>query len=215
MTQILLPLLIGSGAVLALLYGVAFCWRPESWLRSSVKTGSVVLPAAALSMLGLPWLALMGLWACALGDYLLSRPGGAVLKAGIAAFALGHICYSLAFLFILPVGAPDGLFWGVAIVLVLLGLSTERWLSPHTGELRGAVRVYVLLILGMGIAAALPGGPRLWVLAGALCFVASDLILSTQLFLGRDTRVGAYAVWGLYYGAQALIMYGFYDFSAA
>lgn len=215
MTQALLTLLIGSGALLALLYGVAFCWRPESWPRSLIKTGSVALPAVALGMMGLPLLALLGLWACALGDFLLSRPGQTALKAGIGAFALGHICYGLAFVFVLPVGAPDGLFWGVAVVLVLLGLSTERWLAPHTGELRGAVRGYVLLILAMGIAAALPGGPRLWVLAGALSFVASDLILSTQLFLGQGARTGAYAVWGLYWGAQALIMYGFYVFSAA
>lgn len=202
------------GAGLALIYGVWFCWRPESWPRSLIKTGSVVLPALALGQMGLPWLALAGLWACALGDFLLSRPNQTALKAGIASFALGHVFYVLAFVLILPVAAPDAVFWLVALGLVALGVSTERWLSPHTGNLRAAVRGYVVLILAMGIAAALPGGPRIWVLSGALCFVGSDLILSRQLFLGRESRNEAHAIWALYWGAQALIMYGFYAFAA-
>jgi uncharacterized membrane protein YhhN len=207
-------ILILTGAVLALIYGLWFCWRAESWLRSVIKTGSVVLPAIALGQMGMPGLALAGLWACALGDFLLSRPGEAILKAGIAAFALGHVLYVLAFFTVLPVGAPDLLFWITAAGLVVLGLSTERWLSPHTGDLRGVVRGYVVLILAMGVVAALPWQGRVWVLAGALCFVASDLILATQLFLGGRSRGAAYAIWALYWGAQALIMTGFYVFAA-
>ncbi len=210
-----MTILILTGAGLALLYGVWFCWRGESWPRSLIKTASVVLPALSLSMMGLPLLALVGLWACALGDFLLSRPGETTLKAGIGAFALGHVFYVLAFLVVWPIGAPDALFWVVGVALLLLGLSTERWLSPHTGELRAVVRGYVVLILLMGITAALPGGPRVWVLAGALSFVASDLILSTQLFLGRESRTAAHAIWALYWAAQALIMYGFYAFAAS
>ena len=166
-------------------------------------------------MRGLPGLALAGLWACALGDFLLSRPGESILKAGIGAFALGHVLYVLAFVTVLPVGAPDLLFWGVAAALIGLGLSTERWLAPHTGgAAAGWCGATVVLILAMGVAAALPWEGRGWVLAGALCFVASDLILSTQLFLGRSSRLGAHAIWALYWGAQALIMTGFYVFAA-
>jgi uncharacterized membrane protein YhhN len=203
------------GAALAVVYGGWFCWRPESWRRSLVKTGSVVLPAVALGQFGLPGVALAGLWACALGDFLLSRPGETMLRAGVGAFALGHVFYVATFLFVLPVEGPDTWFWLVTLVLILLGASTEVWLSPHTGELRNIVRGYVVLILAMGVAAALPGGPRGWVLAGALCFVASDLILSRQLFLGQSSRVGAHAIWALYWGAQALIMYGVYAYAAA
>lgn len=205
--------LIGLGAALALVYGAAFCWKPESWLRTMIKTGSVASPAVALGQMGLPEIALAGLWACALGDLLLSRPGELALRAGIGAFALGHIFYIYAFLTLWPLGVPDPVFVIVTVGLIALGLSTERWLTPRTGALRGAVRGYVVLILMMGIAAAMPGGPRVWVLAGALCFVASDLILSTQLFLGQQGRAGSYAVWGLYWGAQALIFYGIWGFT--
>ncbi|WP_319826398.1 lysoplasmalogenase [Thalassovita sp.] len=206
--------LIAAGLLLGLVYGAAFCWRTESWLRTAIKTGAVALPALALSLSGLPVLALAGLWACVLGDFLLSRPSEAMLKGGIAAFALGHVLYVAAFLTVFPVAAPDGLFWAVVVVLTGLGLSTERWLAPHTGALRWAVRGYVGLILSMGISAALPGVPREWVLTGALCFVASDLILSTLIFLGHAGRVRAYAVWALYYGAQGLIMAGFWTYPA-
>ncbi len=204
--------LIAVGGLLGLVYGALFCWRDASWLRSAIKTGAVALPALALSGMGLPVLALAGLWACVLGDYLLSRPSEPMLKGGIAAFALGHVLYVAAFLTVFPVGAPDGVFWLVAVVLAGLGLSTERWLAPHTGALRWVVRGYVVLILSMGVSAALPGVPREWVLAGALCFIASDLILSTLIFLGHAGRGRAYAVWALYYVAQGLIMAGFWTY---
>lgn len=206
-------ILIAVGAVLALVYGAVYCWREESWLRSAIKTASVVLPTVALTGMGLPVLALAGLWACVLGDFLLSRPGETILKAGIGAFALGHILYILAFVTVFPLDAPDGLFWGVTVALLGLGVSTEVWLSPKTGALRPVVRGYVVLILLMGGCAALPGVPRAYLLTGALCFIGSDLILSTQLFLGKGGRVSSYAVWGLYWAAQALIMAGFWRFA--
>ena len=200
--------LIGLGGMLALIYGVGFCWRGESWLRTGIKTGAMVLPALAVSMAGLPLLAVVGLWACIAGDYLLSRPGPVMLKAGIGAFALGHVFYVVSFLTLFPMRGADGVFWAVLAGLIGLGLSTEVWLSPRTGALRGAVRGYVVLILAMGVSAALSGGPRLFLLGGALCFIASDLILSTILFLGKGGRLAAFAVWGLYYAAQGLILWG-------
>lgn len=208
-------ILIILGAGLAVIYGGWFCWRDPSWLRSGIKTGAVLLPALALGQMGVPLVALAGLWACALGDYLLSRPGELPLRAGIGAFALGHILYIVAFLTVGDMGTPDLLFWIVTGALIVLGASTELWLSPHTGPLRPVVRLYVGLILGMGICAALPGLPREFMLTGALCFVASDLILSTLIFLGRTERLASYAVWALYWGAQALLMAGFWQFAIA
>lgn len=204
---------IAAGAGLALIYGAVFCWREVSWLRTAVKTGAVVLPAVGLVQAGLPVVAMAGLLACALGDYLLSRPGEGPLKAGIGAFAMGHILYVVAFVTVFEPGAPDALFWAVVVMLVALGASTEVWLAPQTGGLRPVVRVYVGLILSMGIAAALPGVARGYLLAGALCFVASDLILSTQIFIRPGGRGPAYAIWALYWGAQALIMAGFWRFA--
>ena len=204
---------IAAGAILALIYGLVFCWREVSWVRTGVKTGAVALPAVGLMQAGLPWVALAGLWACVAGDYLLSRPGEGPLRAGIGAFALGHILYVVAFLTVFDPSAPDALFWIVVGVLVALGASTEIWLTPHTGGLRPVVRVYVALIRSMGIAAAVPGVARPYLLAGAGCFIASDLILSTQIFIRPGGRGPAYAIWALYWGARALIMAGFWRFA--
>ena len=135
--------------------------------------------------------------------------------AGIGAFALGHILYVVGFVSLFDPGRPDLLFWTVTGGLIALGASTELWLSAHTGPLRPLVRIYVGLILGMGICAALPGLPREFLLTGALSFVASDLILSTLIFLGWTARWASYAVWGLYWLAQALIMAGFWQVAAA
>jgi uncharacterized membrane protein YhhN len=50
------------------------------------------------------------------------------------------------------------------------------------------------------------------VMVGALAFMASDAILSADLFRGAriagSERLSAYAIWALYYGGQAAIALG-------
>ena len=201
------------GATLSLCYLTLFCWRGDSWLKTGVKTGAVALPAIGLISLQMPLLPLAGLWACVLGDFLLSRPGDRALRAGIAAFALGHVLYVVAFwLQFSPSLFADQLALVLPLLLVLLGLTTERWLMPRTGDLRPAVRIYVLLILLMGCLAAQQPIPRDTILLGALAFILSDLLLSLQLFVtnrGLFGRLAPFAVWFFYYAAQVLIIAGF------
>ena len=198
--------LILAGGLLSALYLLRFCWAGPSWAKTAVKTGSLGFPALALWLMGWPGLFVAGLFACVAGDFLLSRPGQRALMAGIGAFALGHVLYIAAMI------GQGGLApaYGLPAALILLALSTEWWLAPHTGELRWPVRVYVVLIVAMGIAAALTG--RALFIAGALAFVASDLILSLELFdrlHGAAARVAPFAIWGLYIVAQALLAVGF------
>ncbi|WP_323785157.1 lysoplasmalogenase family protein [Thalassovita sp.] len=201
------------GAALSLTYLIGFCWRGPGLIKTLVKTGAVAAPAFGISLAGASGWALAGLWACVAGDFLLSRPGEAWLKSGIAAFALGHIFYVLALL--TGFGPGFGADWiggAVPLALLLLGLSTELWLIPHCGPLKGPVRFYVLLILVMGgIAAQLPI-PRIPVLAGALTFILSDLILSVELFVlsgGWFGRLAPFFIWFFYYAAQVLLFMGF------
>ncbi|CUH65642.1 YhhN-like protein [Thalassovita gelatinovora] len=201
------------GGVLSFAYLIGFCWRGPGAIKTLVKTGAVAVPALGVSLAGAPGWALAGLWACVAGDFLLSRPGEAWLKSGIAAFALGHIFYALALGggFDPQFGA-DWIGWAIPLALLLLGLSTEIWLIPHCGSLKGPVRFYVLLILGMGgIAAQLPI-PRFPILAGALSFILSDLILSVMLFVlsgGWFGRLAPFLIWFFYYVAQVLLFMGF------
>ncbi|SDN43813.1 Uncharacterized membrane protein YhhN [Lutimaribacter pacificus] len=199
-------ILVVAGAALSALYLVRYCRAGESWAKTAVKTGSLGFPMLALWPMGWPGLFVVGLAACVAGDFLLSRPGDGALKAGIGAFALGHLLYIAA------MAGQGPLVPGYVLpaALLALALSTEYWLAPHTGGLRWPVRIYVAIIVAMGIVAALTG--RGWLIAGSLVFIASDLILSLQLFGrlgGVPARVAPFAIWGLYIAAQVLLAVGF------
>lgn len=213
MLDVVFYLTLLCGGALSLLYLVEFCWKAASPLKTFAKTGAVVCPALGLTLVGAPLLPLLGLWACAAGDFLLARDGERGLMAGIGAFALGHVLYVAGFI---QLFAPDFFATPVSIIvpiaLVLLGLSTEKWLQPHTGELKGPVRGYVGLILIMGCVAAQEPIPQTTIFWGALAFILSDLLLSVQIFVKNDGiggRLGSHLVWLFYYLAQVLILYGF------
>ncbi|MCM2560729.1 lysoplasmalogenase [Lutimaribacter sp. EGI FJ00015] len=198
--------LILAGGILAAVFLLRFCWDGDSWPKTLVKTGSLGLPALALAVMGWPTIFVAGLAACVLGDFLLSRPGQGPLLAGIGAFALGHLLYIGAM-----VGqGPLEPTLAIPLALLILLVSTEWWLVPYTGALRWPVRGYVGVIVAMGIVAALTG--QVLLIAGALAFVASDLVLSLRLFGllgGAPSRVAPFAIWGMYVAAQALLAIAF------
>lgn len=195
------PALLVAGAA-ALVY-LPLAPRPPGWVRSVVKTFSVAVLALAA-----PGLLAVALALCALGDWLLSRPGERAFMGGVGAFAAGHLAY-VAFFLAHPVSDPTRLAGplqlAVLALLALIGLAAAALLWRHAGALRGAVLAYVPVILSMGLAAlTLP--PALALLP-ALAFIASDLILACEKFLMPPAhpahRWTPYAVWLLYWGAQA------------
>ncbi|MGC9370237.1 MAG: lysoplasmalogenase family protein [Paracoccaceae bacterium] len=198
---------VGVALAAAVLY-LPLSHRGPGALRSAVKTAPVALFAALAWGAGAPGLLAGALALSALGDLALSRAGERAFLAGLGAFALGHLCYLGLF-----AGAVGGVPLWPALALVGLAGSTELWLAPHTGALRQPVRIYVILICAMGIAAAgLPGAARLATLGAAL-FLASDVILALQLFrMAPDTtaaRAAGWALWALYICGQALILFAF------
>jgi len=181
-------------------------------LRSLVKTAAVALLALAAWQAQAPMLLTLALTLCALGDLCLSRPGERAFMAGVGAFAAGHLAYVALFLTREP--SDPGLLvsgWRLAALvgLTLLGAAMAARLAPRAGALRIPVLLYIPIILGMGVCAlTLPpvGGLALAPVAAA-CFIASDLILAWEVFLFRPghrlLRLTPYAVWPLYWGAQA------------
>lgn len=201
-----------GGMIAALYYWVWGAGRAPSTGRTVAKTLALGLPLIGLALMGWPVAALVGLGACVLGDAFLSRDGEAMLRAGIAAFALGHICYVVAMIF----AWEDAALWDAAarigvVTLIGIGASVPIWLLPRAGDLRGPVAGYVLLILSMGLLAMVhPMGGVLRI--GALFFVISDLILALELFVlrgGMAARLAPFAVWPTYVLGQAGIMAGF------
>ncbi len=209
-------LLMLAAAFCALSY-LAICARPgKSWLKTVLKTGSVLLLAAiALQNSGFMLLA-MALLACAVGDYFLSREGDEAFLSGVGAFAIGHLAYTA--LFALHPRADmqrisDG--WPLSAALALLGGVMVVLLFRKAGALRWAVVVYVPIILSMGIMAmGLPFDRGLaLILPAALLFVLSDFVLAQEMFVLAEghklRRFTPYIVWSSYFGAQALFLIGF------
>lgn len=213
-------------AAAAALYQIAFAARPEgthSWTGSAVKTVSTAALALAGLISGAPGLIILGLALGSAGDFALSRPGKAAFLAGMAAFAAGHLAYALAFW--QRGAALGGPAFGpaqiAALALVgLLILSTEFWLAPRTGALRGPVRAYGLIIGAMAVTVLLlpaSGGGDIIAL-GTLLFLLSDTLLALRLFLANSParqRLLSLAVWPSYWLGQALILLGallYWDF---
>lgn len=211
--------LLALAAVAALAYQIAFAGRPEgshSWPGSAVKTLSTALLALAGLAGQAPALIVAGLALGSAGDFALSRPGTRAFLAGMAAFALGHLAYVVAFVSrSLEIGglAFGPVQTGLLVLLALLLISTEVWLAPRTGALRWPVRFYGLIIGAMAAAViVLPEntGDRI-LQAGAALFLLSDTLLSLRLFVARREpaqRALGYAVWPAYWAGQALILWG-------
>lgn len=202
------PALWAGAAACGLLY-LFMAAQPPGLLRSVLKTASVALLALAALLAGAPLLLALALALCALGDLFLSRDGEGAFMAGVGAFAAGHLAYAVLFL---TRDASDAArllqMPGVAVaaVLLLLGLVMARILAPRAGALKEPVLGYIPIILGMGAAAlTLPAGS--WAFAAACAFMLSDAVLAAETFvLPADhplRRVAPYAVWPLYWGAQA------------
>lgn len=204
---------------LAALAGAAALWfwaahagRGPTGTASVVKTSSTGALALAGWAAGAPSWIVAGLVLGAAGDFALSRPGTRWFLTGMAAFAAGHLAYVAAFL-ALGAEMPGPVGWGLLLVVAGLVLSTEVWLAPHTAALRGPVRGYALVIGAMAAAVLLvpPGPGHDLMRAGAALFLASDVVLALRLFRLRDGRaqlLASRALWPMYWGGQALILWG-------
>ena len=154
-------------------------------LRSSY--GRLVLAALLLS-----WL----------GDVLLIPDGARAFRAGIAAFALGHVAYVGAF----GVRDVDLARLGLAVAPVLLALFVAaRWLRPHVpADMKVPVSAYMGIISAMGVAAAGASRADPLILVGALLFYVSDLSVARDRFVAPSPWNRR---WGLplYYAAQLIL----------
>ncbi|MEQ9505043.1 MAG: lysoplasmalogenase [Hyphomonas sp.] len=198
---------------LGAVYGAAFCYRDRGLAGLLIKTGSTALLALYAFLEGGPLLLVAALAFSALGDAFLAGKPERWLLPGMGAFFVAHAAYVPLFW---SLGADERTLAVLAaqIVLVFGGAAFIRWLMPWIERgMRLPVIAYGAVILMMGAAAlALPEAYRI-VSLGALMFIASDVILSLQLFRKPADEPASVpsslAVWILYFGGQALIAWGF------
>ena len=201
--------LFALGVVAAVMYLPRTGGR-TGWVRSIRKTMPVSLFALAAYSEGAPVLLTVALGLSAVGDFALSRPGTKAFLTGMIAFAAAHLAYITL---MVAVGANLQVSqWPIIVLMVVLGLSTEWWLRPHTGALKWPVRAYVGIILAMGLTALGLPDVRWVALCGALLFVVSDLILSIETFVLPDDhksrKLAGKAVWIIYIAAQIGLFWG-------
>jgi len=195
-------------ALLAIIYLFALM-RPPSRRRTVVKTGSIVLLAVLAWLQAAPLLLILALLFCAAGDAFLAHDGDGAFLGGLSSFLIGHIVY-IVFFGLIGGGLDALVGWrfGVAIVMALFAAAFVVMIWKHVpAKLRAPVAVYALAILGMGVSALTVGNEL--VALGAALFMASDAILAIGKFAlpagSPRAEPAAYAVWVLYYLAQATI----------
>ncbi|HEY2658479.1 MAG TPA: lysoplasmalogenase [Caulobacteraceae bacterium] len=180
--------------------------------RTAVKTVAVGALAVLAYIRGTPTPLVVALALSAIGDGFLAGDPEKLLPLGLGAFLAAHVGY--IWLFLQDGGGRAALaaepvrVLGVAFAFGA-GATMLTWLWRSLGALRPAVAVYAAALAAM-TAAAFTLPKILWpAMPGAVSFLASDAILSAELFKGLKSRAASQAVWWLYYGAQAAIAYAY------
>jgi uncharacterized membrane protein YhhN len=199
-------------------YGVYFFRRPPSLARTVTKTAAVGLMALASLLAGLPWPLTLALTLSACGDFFLAGENERGLRFGLASFLLAHLAYVALFLAFAPplndahwtvAQLPQWRFIVMAGVVIAAG-GLLAWLWPSLGAMRLPVSLYVAAILAMVLTSLALSPDYEQARIGALMFLASDAILSVQLFKARlKGWPGGLAVWWLYYLGQLALIRNF------
>ncbi|TKT75496.1 lysoplasmalogenase [Aquamicrobium sp. LC103] len=205
-------LILSVVAALAYLFARA---QPPSFRRTFVKTASIALLAVLVWIEGGPAFLVIGLLLSAAGDAFLAHDGERAFLGGLASFLLGHIVYIALF-----VAAGDGVAAfaaqpsriGLALLAAVSAIVMLRLLwRAAAPALRWPIAAYVATILAMCLAALTL--PSRLVIAGAVLFLVSDMILAIEKFLLAPTSPhrawAGSAVWISYYLAQLSIALGF------
>jgi uncharacterized membrane protein YhhN len=192
--------LFAAGAVIALSH------LANEWVDMA-PPGGLVWKAAGIVLLGFyalsqrAWLAGAALLFCAAGDVLLEI----VFVYGMAAFAVGHIFYVLAFLEWGRILGRNKRDYPVAGLVVIVSLGLLAWLLPGMGELMIPALIYQVIITAMVATAFVVKAPMLARL-GAVIFMISDTLIAAGKFANVAVPPGS--VWITYAAAQIMMAWG-------
>lgn len=162
------------------------------------------------------WRAYVGLFFSWIGDGMLIFPGAAFFLAGMIAFILAHVHYSLYFIQLHTARLRwKGNFLLFFLGLLLLCLLLFNWLKPYLGVYQLPILLYMAFICLMASLAAHTAekdGYRALVwrsfIPGALLFVSSDALLAVNKFYGLPlwADIGVMLTYGM---AQYFLTIGF------
>lgn len=172
--QIWLKPLAALGFILIAIFGGALYWDYGHWI-------------------------LAALMACAVGDvFLLSRNSPAKFQLGMAAYAIGHLLYVIAFIGM----APEGGFSAIGVIVALAAGAYLVWIwDKLPRDMKIPVIIYTSIIVAMVLRSQ---GVAVWyVPVAAVLFAISDMFVARDRFV-KEGPINALAITPLYFGAQGL-----------
>ena len=206
-------ILLGAAALLGIAYWLILLRKEESLLRAAAKTLPMALLAFTSWWAESAYFLTLALVLSSIGDWFLAFRGERAFLAGLVAFLLAHLVYCILFFAGQDPGWTQGPWFLAGTVLIFaLALGVFRRLRDRLGAMKIPVAIYSGVIAAMAVA-ALSRGPDPVLLAGAALFMASDLVLSQEVFtLAPDSRMRRYTspfIWLSYLAAQVLITAAF------
>ena len=162
--------------------------------------GLLALAAASHARNADGWLLALVLALGAAGDVLLEI----ALAAGAGAFAAGHVAAILLYRRNRRRDS-DQRDWAIAALLLLAAAAVPALLLRGRPE-AVPFTLYALLLGAMAASAWLSRFPRGWVAAGAILFLASDMLIAARM--ASDLAGLGLPIWLLYYAGQLMIFVG-------
>jgi uncharacterized membrane protein YhhN len=196
-------LLVAMSLAFGLSYPLIWDHLPTPATTIAVKgagVGLLALAAAVRARGADGWLLASLLALGAMGDVLLEI----WLAAGAVAFAAGHVVAILLYRRNRRAGA-DQKDMAIAALILLAAAAVPGFLLQGRPE-AWPFTAYALLLGAMAASAWLSRFPRLLVAAGAMLFLASDMLIATRM-ASAAAGLGP-LIWLLYYCGQFLIFVG-------
>jgi uncharacterized membrane protein YhhN len=191
--------------LLALIVGMAYFGAHRMGARGD---GLIAAKGACVGLLALwaavqarsldGWLIAAVMALGAIGDVVIETNG---LDPGAIAFLAGHVV-AIGFYLRNREGSP----WTALSIALVVAL--VAWLLPAARAMAPGIAFYALGLGGMAGTALISRFPRNSVGAGALMFVASDLLIFAQLGLLHGSMLPNLLIWPLYVSGQASIAWG-------
>jgi uncharacterized membrane protein YhhN len=135
----------------------------------------------------------------ALGDVLLDAVG---LDVGAVAFVVGHLIAVVLYFRNRRPSVTPSQRW-LAAVTVPSSLYISYALTSDV-----MIAIYTVFVAGMAAMAWISRFPRYQTGIGAMMFLASDLLIFARMGPLETQPWASYAIWGLYFGGQMLIVRG-------
>lgn len=171
-----------------------------AWKGAGVGLLAVYAALQARSTDG--WLIALVMTFGAIGDVLLDAVG---MTPGAVAFIVGHIFAIALYLRNRRSRLSSSQKWLATLVLPLSVLIAV-WSVPL--EARPMIGIYTAFVASMAAAAWISRFPRYRTGIGAMMFLASDLLIFASMGPLAGSAWTGFAVWGLYFAGQLLIVLG-------